>query len=175
MTAYATPSDMLERYDVRLIAELASDEDVALTRDEVLTDTKVLGALLSSSGDIDVRLRSGKRYTPEKLAALDTNSAAHLKDVVCTLAMARLFRRRTDKTNCELAKLIREEAAEYLDRLAKGENVFGVIDDETNLNAGLPQLSGPTSVQIEDRNFLAARMSMRHIPAVSDRNPLTRG
>jgi phage gp36-like protein len=175
MTAYATVTDLIERYDVRLIAELASDDDVALSRADLESDSKVLGALLSSSGDIDVRLRAGKRYTPAKLLSLDANSAAHLKDVVCTLAMARLFRRRVDKANCELAELIRKEAAEYLKQLAEGINVFGILDDDTNIDAGIPSLQGPTSAQINDRNFLAARMSMRHLPAVSERNPLTRG
>jgi phage gp36-like protein len=61
MTAYATVTDLIERYDVRLIAELASDDDVALSRADLESDSKVLGALLSSSGDIDVRLRAGKR------------------------------------------------------------------------------------------------------------------
>ena len=174
MAAYASPADLVARYDADTIAQLATDNHTKISRADIPTDDNVLTALLTASGDIDVRLRVGRNYSPEQLTSLDDNSREHLRDIVCTIAMAKLFRRRPG-VHRELSKEIREEADKYLDRLAKGENVLGIVDDDSHEEAGLPQLHGPSSQQICQRNFLSARMSGRYFPTIEERNPLSRG
>jgi hypothetical protein len=119
-------------------------------------------------------LRSGLRYTPEQLASLDTNSRAHLADITCAFAMARLFRRRPG-VHEEMAKAIREDATEFKKQLSSGIDIFGVDSDTSNLDASVPLTTGPTSEEIYDRNFFSARAAGRHFPRPETTNPLSRG
>lgn len=175
MAAYATASDLVARYDIEVIGQLATDDGVRLLRDDILAHPNVEAALVDACGDIEVNIRVGGRYTPAQLAALDTHSTAHLKRVVCTIAMSHLFERRPGLFE-EQAESIRKRAYEALDRLAKGINIFGLADEvDPQLEASQPSLQGPSSYEIEDRNFLSARMAGRHVPDIKPRNPLSRG
>jgi phage gp36-like protein len=174
MAAYATANDMIERHDIRVICDLLGDDDSPVSREDVASHATMATALKAASGKVDAKLRTGKRYTPAQLVGLDENSEEHLKDIVCTTAMAWLFRRRPG-VHEEIAKSIRELSDEELKSLATGEDVFGLDGTEPHVDAGVPQISGPTSVQVENRNFLAARLSGKHIPDIVERNPLDRG
>jgi len=175
MATYATTADLVARFDIETIGQLATDDGVRLLRDDILVHPNVEVALVSACGDVDVSLRVGQRYRSAQLVALDTHGTAHLKKVVCTIAMAGLFDRRPGLYETQ-ADAIRKRAHEYLDRLAQGINVFGLADtSDPQLKATAPQLHGPTSLEIDTRNFLSARLANRHVPAVRERNPLDRG
>lgn len=175
MATYATIADLVARYDIETVGQLATDDGVRLLRDEILVHPTIETALEDACGDVDVNLRVGNRYTPAQLTSLDAHCTAHLKKIVCTIAMAQLFDRRPG-LYIEQADATRKRAYEYLDRLAQGVNVFGLSDDtDPHVAASMPSLSGPTSVEITERNFLAARMADRHVPSISERNPLNRG
>lgn len=174
MSAYATANDLIARYDVEIVGELATDNRVTLSRADVVAHPNVAAALLSASGEIDVALRAGQRYTPEQLTSLDDNSRAHLVDIVCAFAMARLFRRRPG-VHDEMAKSIREEATEFKKLLSTGVDIFGIVEDTSHLEASVPQVTGPTSTEIYDRNLFTARAAGRHFPRPETTNPRTRG
>ncbi len=174
MATYATAADLVKRYDIDVVGQLATDDRVRLLRDDVLSHPNVETALEDACGEFDVRCRVGNRYSADDLAALDDHSQSHLKRIVCVIAMSFLFRRRPG-VHSEMAKAIREEADEWLRRLSTGEDVFGLDADTSHRDASVPQLSGPTTIQIENRNFLAARMAPRTMPSIFERQPLDRG
>jgi hypothetical protein len=74
-----------------------------------------------------------------------------------------------------MAKAIREMAAEFKKQLAQGINLFGIVDDESNLNASVPSVDGPTAVEIYNRNFFPDRAAGRHFPRPEDYLPRDRG
>jgi phage gp36-like protein len=171
---YATPNDLIARYDVNIVGELATDSGVPISRSDTLNHPNVLKSLLSGSGEVDVALRAGQRYTPAQLAALDENSREHLVDIVCAFAMAWLFRRRPG-VHETVAKAIREIATDFKKQLATGVNIFGIVEDASHLEASVPQVTGPTSAEIYDRNLFTARAAGRHFPRPETTNPLSRG
>lgn len=174
MAAYATASDLIARYDVEIVGELATDNRAPLSRSDVLSHPNVAAALLSASGEIDVALRAGHRYSPAQLQSLDDNSRAHLRDIVCAFAMTRLFHRRPG-VHADLAKAIREQAAEFKKALADGNDIFGLASDTSHLDASVPQVTGPTATEIYNRNFFPARAAGRYLPRPETSNPFDRG
>lgn len=173
MTAYADGADLAARYDIRILADLASDDGAALTRAAVIDNENIAIALGDASGRVEVAMRQGKRYLPADLASLTGNSLSHLKRIVCAVAMAALIERRPEAVSMDVAERITERAEQYLIALQKGENIFGLPDD-SDTNATMIDTDGPTAIEIETRNLMTERMS-RHFPSDSDRNPLDRG
>lgn len=174
MATYADGDDLIARFDVEVVGDLATDNRTPLLRQDIPTHANVLVALLDACGDVEAQIKVGGRYTVTHLETLDTNSTALLKRIVCTIAMANLFERRPG-VHVEMAKAVRERADEYVAKLQNGQAIFGITDDESHVEATKPELVGPTSVEIDTRNFLAARMSQRHMPSVKSRNPRDRG
>jgi phage gp36-like protein len=175
MASYADGSDLVARYDVRVIAELATDNNVSLSRSDTETHVNVLLALKRASGEVEVSLLAGKNYTVAQLTTLTDNSREHLKDIVCTIAMAKLFRRRANSANVELAEEVRLQSDKYLEKLRRGMNLLGIQDDTTKLDAGVISESGPTVAEIRDRNFMSARLAGRYLPATEQAQPKVRG
>jgi phage gp36-like protein len=174
MAAYASGDDLVARYDIDVVGDLCTDDRTKLLRKDIPTHPNVLVALLDASGEIESNIMIGGRYSVAQLEALDERSTALLKRIVCTIAMADLFERRPG-VHMEMAKAVRERADEYIEKLKSGGALFNVTDDTSHVDASTPQLHGPTSVDINTRNFLAARMSPRFLPSVKSRNPLDRG
>jgi len=173
MTVAVTGNDLIARYDVEVIGELATDDRTRLLRQDIPDHPAVTTAIKSAMGEVLARIKIGNRYSSADLDDLDEYSEEHFKTVVCVIAMSRLFRRRPG-THTEMAKAIREESEDWLKRLASGEEVFTLETDTSHLDATVPALDGPTVREIEQRNFLAARMAGRYLPAIEQRNPLTR-
>jgi len=76
MATYATTADLVARFDIETIGQLATDDGVRLLRDDILVHPNVEVALVSACGDVDVSLRVGQRYTSAQLVALDTHGTA---------------------------------------------------------------------------------------------------
>ena len=154
MAAYATSTQLLERYDANEIADLASDEGQAVTRIALLTDSKVAASLSDASGEVEAALLVGGMYTTDQLEGLTGNAAAKLVRMTCDIAMCFLYERRPLYNVDNVAKF-RELADKYLDRLRKGENVFNVA---ANIGAGTPSVDGPTTVGYESLNLVRDRV-----------------
>jgi phage gp36-like protein len=169
MAAYASGSDLTVRYDIDLVGDLATDDRATLNRANVPGHPAVAAALLDASGEIDVALQAGGRYTPAQLASLTGNSAYHLKRIACDIAMALLFRRRPS-IRPDIAETLLKQSTEHLDRLREGENVFGIPEV---IEAGTLELATASTVQVEALNLIPERMS-RYFPRTDQRMPRQR-
>lgn len=167
MSSYATGSDLIARYDIDLIGDLATDDRETLPREEVATAEKVLVALADASGEVEVSLLAGGQYSVDDLTALTGNSLNHLKQIVCALAIAALYRRRPEAADREHIESITKDAREALRALRRGENIFGI---QKAIEASLVDVAGPTAIDIQSRNDLSARMG-RFFPDAATRLP----
>ena len=165
--AYATGADLISRYDIDLIGDLATDERVTQDRGDVATDPHVLTALEDASGEVDAALLSGGRYTAVQLASLTGTSVNYLKAIVCGLAMAALHERRPEAVDEKLIKRLTKRATDAILALRRGDNVFGLQDQ---VNAGRVTYGGPSAVDLSNRNGLPERMG-RFFPSIKSRLP----
>jgi len=151
--AYATPADLLLRKSELTIGQLVSENGTAVSAGALATDDKVLAALESASGAIDAALLQAGRYDPGDLAALTGNSAAHLKHMVCEIAMAYLFAiKPTYSVDDYKAQMDLHDL--YLERLRKGENVFNITKV---IDAGTPKLTRPSVAAVTQLNLIRDR------------------
>lgn len=167
MAAYATGDDLIARYDIDLVGDLATDDRETLLREDVADNARVVTAIEDASGEVEVALTAGRRYSVEQLSALTGNTANHLKQIVCALAVAALHRRRPESAKEEFIQSLTKDAREAVQALRRGENVFGL--DEA-LNAGVVEATGPSALQIRNRNGITERMG-RYFPATDSRLP----
>lgn len=121
-TAYATPAQLLQYYEIAKVAEWASDNE-ALTYDQITApDPNVAQALLTASGIVESYCIRGGRYLPTDLAVLTGASQAFLVKLVCDLAMYELVKRRAPEPEKIVAGY--KEAQETLKSLANGDMIF---------------------------------------------------
>lgn len=176
--AYASASDLIARFDTQIVGDLITDDDPTTElRDrpgqaEILASDVVAAMLDDASGRVEVAMNSGGRYTPAQLAALTGHGLAHLKRIVCAIAIALLFERRPERVNQEIAERYREQSDKYILSLQKGENLFGLAD-QTDVSASLISTAGPTAIDLQTRNLLDERMH-RHLPPGASRLPIGR-
>ena len=168
--AYADAADLLARFDERIIADLASDTGEPVG--DITNDMKVDAALDDASGKVDSALTVATIYTPTELTALEGGSLALLKRITCELAMVFLIRRRQENMGNEELNQIGVQAEEYLDRLRKGERVFG--GSEAQQGAGLPTIDGPSVAQYTRMNLIPDR-TRNFYPLRGTRLPIGRG
>lgn len=165
--AYATPTDLITRYDRNLIADLAGDEG---TPGDPLTSDRVLQALEAATGEIDAACRLGGRYLPSELAALGGADAAFLKDITCQLAMLRLVGVRVQSIGELAYKTLRETSDRVLDDLRSGRLIFGTPAAE---RAVTPAVDGPSAITYDRLNLLPDR-TRNYYPNRQSRLPLGR-
>lgn len=164
--AIASGSDLTQRFDSRLIGDLATDEGRTLPEDEVATHPNVLAALEDAMGEMVVALLVGQKYTEADLLGLTGYSLAHAKRINCDIAMALLIKRRPIVDENRAAD-ISKQSRDHIRRLANGENVFGI---PTNVQAGDLSLANPSTIEITNLNLLPERMS-RFFPDTGQRMP----
>lgn len=164
--AYATGNQLIQRFDVDMVGDLATDDREGLDRSAVATHPNVLTALDDASGEIDVSLQAGGRYTAAQLASLTGNSLSHLVRITCAVAMACLFERRAGEYP-EKAEAIAKVARGHLESLRRGENVFGLPEITAS---GVIDLATPDTIQIDALNLLPSRMA-RYFPGTAQRQP----
>lgn len=170
MAAYATPADLINRYDVDMIGDLSTDERVAQSRSDIPTNSKVLTALEDASGEVEVALLAGGRYTADQLAGLSGHAASHLKQIVCGLAIAALHRRRPQAFERSYIEDLTRDAREAIRSLRRGDNVFGL---DEHIAASVVDTGGPTAIDLQTRNDLTVRMG-RYFPTSETRLPRDR-
>jgi phage gp36-like protein len=171
MAAYATSADLIARYDIDIIGDLASDEREPMERDDVPNHPNVLVKLLDASGEIDVALLSGSRYTPQQLENLTGNSKYKLIRITCDIAMSLLLSRRADERLQDLAENVAKISRQHLAALQRGENVFGIVEMQ---GAGTIELATVSSVEVDQRNLLPSRCP-NFFPGSQQRSPLRYG
>jgi phage gp36-like protein len=182
LTPYALGTDLVKRYDIDLIGDLCQDnrEELDWQSDiTVLTEhVNVVSALEDASGEIEVAMQAGGRYTVDQLrelayptsSATNNNTRKHLTRITCAIAMSILAERRLDKVSMETADWLRKTAKAFLDQLRRGENVFGI---QAHVEAGTIDISTVEAIQIQDLNLLTERMS-RFFPGTEQRTPRAR-
>ena len=139
--SYATPANLLSRYDYRTVGELIVDDNTQPTYAEVLASSVVADFLESASGEVEKEVMVGNRYTTDELNSLTDNSKAFLANLVCDIAFYRISQRRPvgDK---EFP--LYEEAKEVLEMIRRGNAVFNI---EANKEAGNVEYA-PYNVQV---------------------------
>jgi phage gp36-like protein len=160
---------MATRFDVRTLADLASDSGEPIA--DVTDDPNILAALEDASGRMDAAALRGKLYTPTQLGALTGNSLALRKRICCEIALAYLMARRPEKYGAESLKGMMESSEAYLEMLRKGDRLFEV---DALIEAGLPEIDGPTTAQYNDMNLLPER-TRNFYPSRASRVPIGRG
>lgn len=138
--AYAESSDLFARHDIRTIGDLANDSGVRESRDDLVSNVNVTTTLDDASGEVDVALLKGGRYSTSDLSGLTGNALAHLKRITCDIAMSLLYDRRPGLYP-ELAEKSAEKAEKHLRRLAKGEDLFDLSANQADTH---PQVDGPS-------------------------------
>lgn len=160
MASYATPADLYKRHDIRLIQDLCQDDGVRPTRPAMLTDDIVEELLADASGDIELALLNGGKYTVDQLEALTGNSLQMLKRMTCDIGMAYLFDRRPTYKP-EQAEKYRDVAERSLERLRKGENVFNLA---ANIEAGIQTIQAAQLANYEFMNLTVDQVGSRFYP-----------
>lgn len=146
--SYATPADLLKRFDARQVGDLVSDTDVAVPPGQLTLDPVLLQMLEDASGEIEVALLSGQRYTLDDIAVImdpETtvpNSQAYLKRICCEIAYVMLLKRRGIQ-DPEKIKAQVEAAETHLERLRRGDTVFQL---PAQIAAGVAEFSGVGTV-----------------------------
>lgn len=153
--AYASGDDLISRYDIDLIGDLASDDRETQDRNDVADHPHVLTALEDASGEVDAALLAGGRYTATQLEGLTDRSLSYLKSIVCGLAMAALHERRPEAVDAQTIERITQRARDAILSLRRGDNVFGLVE---HIDAGRTHLEGPTALELINRNGLPERM-----------------
>lgn len=124
-TAYAASTDLVKYYDARQIGDWVADDDTRVTD---LANSSVVSALLkAASGWVESACGVGGRYTPDDLNALTGVGQEFLKELVCTIAVYLIMRRRRILVPDGMRGDI-ERAFKTLEELRSGASVFGFVE-----------------------------------------------
>lgn len=157
MAAFITNAEMLERYDARILGQLLSDDDDAVSEPSLLTDTYLTQALEDASGEVLSAANRGGRYSEDDLAALTGNHKAYLQRLVADIAFGYLLQRRGKAVDAYPSV---EKAGEALELIEEGERVFGV---SKVIEAGVAKLHTPDRITIQEQKFW--RDDVRYFPS----------
>jgi len=164
--SFAAGSDLVSRFDIRLIGDLVTDVGETLPAGDVAAHPNLATALEDASGEIVVALRAGGRYTELQLGSLTGYSLSHLKRVCCDIAMALLIKRRPIMDE-DRASEFAKQSREHLRALADGKNLFGLPEA---IEAGNLSVSHMETIEIENLNLVTERMN-RFFPDTAQRMP----
>ena len=173
-STYAIPSDMLTFFDVNTIGDLVSDTGLQATPDAA-SGFDVIGLRhlddddRSGGGPDRIGLPGGGIYSVDDLQDLTGNAAALLTEICCRLAMVLLVQRRPEKIGADYWQVAKKECEDFLDRLRKGERLFGLTIDRSK--AGRPALDTPSVAAYRYMNLLTGR-TQRFYPPEEQRLPL---
>jgi len=156
---YANANDFLQRYDVRLIGDLVSDDGTRVNPGDLPNHTVVLAVLNDASATVDAAVYVGNRYTPDQLANLSDTAAAFVRRLVCDLALIYIKRRRGRFDPEKDAALLRE-VNDTLAGLRDGKDLL-LLTGQTEASASTIELvrpelisvNRPRTIQNETRNY----------------------
>lgn len=153
--AYATPQDLLARYDARTVGDLCGDANTRISQPALATDPNLQAALEDASGEIDGALLQGERYSVNDLTGLTGNSKNLLTRICCDIAFGLLWNRRAWLRGGNEEPIAGPERGQHaLERLRKGENVFNL---GPTTDAGLPNNVGPSTIDLQNLNTITGQ------------------
>lgn len=153
--AYATAADLIARCDSRLLGDWVSDTGVRVAEGSLSGNAKITAALDDASGQIEVALLQGERYSVADLAGLTGNSAKHLIRMTCDVAVYLLQDRRRYGADNESRKEALQRSEEHLEDLRQGKHVFDITAVK---DAGLMDGQvGPTAVELANSHLVRYR------------------
>jgi phage gp36-like protein len=170
MTAYASASDLIERYDSNTIGDLASDSGESIPEDQLVNSVKVSQALEDASGRVEAAVFTGDQYDADDLNGLEGNAQALLQRIVCELAFVFLMERRSHRVGDERLQAAKESTEKYLDEIKNGDRIFGI---PAHLAASVVDIDGPDTVDYTNMNLIPDRTN-NFYPGRSTRLPLGR-
>jgi phage gp36-like protein len=159
--AYATASDMIKRFDSRVVGDLVADNGTSVDEDDLASNAKLTAALSSASGQLNAAVLQGERYTVADLTGLTGDGSEFLKQITCELAFGLLWQRKPYADDNLARKEATERMSDWLHRLRGGEWVFDVNE---NKEAGRPKVSTVTRIQARDENLIVDRMAGNYFP-----------
>jgi phage gp36-like protein len=139
--SYATPAQMLNRYDDRRLGDLVRDDNTRATSAQLITgaDAAILQSMLDDgAGEIDTACLIGGRYTVADLQGLVTSfttgssdpafhSACVLIRINCDLAYGYLMERRGyNDAELRTQAPLYAKALDMIDKLRWGERLFAI-------------------------------------------------
>ena len=139
--AYATPTDFLNRVDVRRLGDLDNDTGTRDTPTQVLTNLRIQEALDDAAGMIDAALLKAGRYQPSDLLNLATTTTfgnSLLIRINVNLAYGLLLESRGFTADESPAYT---KAMAYLGQLEEGEWIFGIAPVVNAGRTGTTRLS----------------------------------
>jgi phage gp36-like protein len=157
----AEVQDLLDRWDRRLIAQLARDD--GQPEQNLESNRRILAALKGAEGQVRSAILKGRRYTLEELENLEPEDLAFLKDIICSLAMLRLAACRVNTLGSQLYESLREQTTEILKQLESGELIFAT---KAAQDAGLPRTEGVSLVDVYRQNLLVDRCVRYYPPRI---------
>jgi len=176
--SYAQPSDLFLFYDLRTVADLASDTGTRIggspnpNPTTLAANTNVLAALWLASGWLEAACLRSNRYFPADLLALATVapqvgqpfgnvSQMLLKRIVCAIAMGEMWKRRPRTSK---APEFYVESMKMLEDLANGERLFSFEENEV---ASIPSAYVEQPADVWQRG-LVAQQACRYFGATGD-------
>lgn len=152
-------NDMADRYDARVLGKLVDDTGKVVARAELANNEAFTAAINGATGEVRAAIRKSDMYTDDQINALVTandTGLAFLKDIVCAVAMSRLWKRRrnllksrSEKSEASAAASIAEQ---QLRDLASGAIVLEV---SSAIEAGKIDARTITSIEVESNFGLA--------------------
>lgn len=167
--AYATLENLLDRFDQRTVAQLASDANAPAA--DLANNSRIAAALADGAGMINSAVMVAGLYTTEQLTTLTGDDAEFLTRLNCELAMGFLLGRRPEKYGDEGVQKLLDRAEQQLDLLRQGSRIFNI---EAVKEAGQPTIDGPTAVTYDRLNMLPDRTN-NFYPGRASRLPIGRG
>ena len=149
-------SDMLARFDFRMLLRLCFDDDAAYDQTALEKSPILLAAISDACGEFRAAVSVAGMYDEDQLGRLTEDSLSLAKRIICELAASFLYSRRGGEAR-ETVKELRASAEEYLDRLRKGERLFSLREDATKEKAGRPALEEPSVVELRNLNGVTQR------------------
>lgn len=149
---YAAISDLTTRYDVRVLGDLVNDDNTR-TASGILTGNAILNTMLDeATARLKASAQASGAYSEDQLDALATALDPLVVGLVCDIALGLLYRRR-GRGVPEGHQDVVDAATDALDRLRKGEMVFGT--------------AGALSAQVPAGYRPSAAESLAHFPVTN--------
>lgn len=158
ITAYATGEDMVARYDVRLLGDLARDDGTQEPAASVPVNPNLLAMLSDAYGQIVAKIVVMDRYTLSQIdpANLSPAALAYLTRLNCDMALIYLKQRR-GKYNEKVDGPMNKRNEESLKALQDGAGILLGIAD-ANAKASVIGMAQPELIPICKRNTIRFRV-----------------
>ena len=157
--ALASVADLINRFDVRLLGQLATDDNDPLNATELASSTVVLQALNDASGLVISALYTAYKYNEDVLDDLGTYSQSLIERITCDLAFIYLAQRRGYSYQEKYPLM--EESYDILQKLRNGERV---LDVEVNKDAGNTATAVVAATDKTNANLITTKT--RYFPSV---------